>query len=846
MSRDWEQVKQVLAEAAARNSPAERVAYLDGACRGDDGLRAEVEKLLLAHDQAGSFLEDPVAPPQHSNMVLPAPRTERPGDKIGHYKLLQQIGEGGCGVVYMAEQEEPIRRRVALKVIKLGMDTKQVIARFEAERQALALMNHPNIATVLDAGATDTGQPYFVMELARGIKITDYCDANNLSTEQRLDLFVHICHAIQHAHQKGIIHRDIKPSNILVMLADDVSVPKVIDFGIAKVIGERLTDQTVYTRFEQFIGTPLYTSPEQAGLSGLDVDTRSDIYSLGVLLYELLTGQTPFEPKALAQAGLEEIRRRIREQEPPKPSTRLSQLKPMEQTATAQRRATEAPRLIRSLRGDLDWIVMKALEKDRTRRYETANALAMDLRRHLENEPVVARPPSAAYRLQKACRRHKGAFVAAALIVVVLVAAVGISTWQAARATRAEKLASARLAESEAISKFLTEVFQSPDPAKDGRTITVAETLAAAAKKLERDLADQPARRAQLQATLARTYHALALYREAILLQEKVRDYYLAVYGLENPTTLETLHNLATSYVDGGRWDESLKLREQVLALRRKVLGPEHPDTLSAMNNLATSYGGPGHREEALKLREEVLRLRLKVSGAEHPDTLWAMSNLALSYDEAGRLEEALKLREEVLALRRKVLGPEHPATLNAMHYLAKSYAEAGLRDEALKLREEVLRSNRKVSGPEHADTLWAMQHLAASYEEAGREGEALKLREEVVVTRRKVLGPEHPNTLDAMGDLAWVLATSKAANVRNGTNAVRLAEEIVALTGRKNGSFLDTLAAAYAETGRFDKAVAAEQEAIALLESEQDKKDCDTRVKLYRANKPYRVQANP
>ena len=323
MSTDWERIKQVLAEAAARNSPAERAAYLDGACRGDERLRAEVEKLLLAHDQAGAFLENPVAPPQHSTIVLPAPLTEKPGDRIGRYKLLQQIGEGGCGVVYMAEQEEPIRRRVALKVIKLGMDTKAVIARFEAERQALALMDHPNIAKVLDAGATDTGRPYFVMELVRGIKITDYCDQNNLSTEERLDLFVQVCHAIQHAHQKGIIHRDIKPSNILVMLADDVPVPKVIDFGIAKAIGERLTDKTVYTRFEQFIGTPAYMSPEQAGLSGLDVDTRSDIYSLGVLLYELLTGRTPFEPKALAQAGLEEIIRCIREDEPPKPSTRL-------------------------------------------------------------------------------------------------------------------------------------------------------------------------------------------------------------------------------------------------------------------------------------------------------------------------------------------------------------------------------------------------------------------------------------------------------------------------------------------------------------------------------------------
>ena len=439
MSTDWERLKQVLAEAAARNSPAERAAYLDGACRGDDGLRAEVEKLLSAHDQAGAFLEDPVAPTQHSTIVLPAPLTEKPGDKIGHYKLLQQIGEGGCGVVYMAEQEEPIRRRVALKVIKLGMDTKAVIARFEAERQALALMDHPNIAKVLDAGATDTGRPYFVMELVRGIKLTDYCDENNLSTEQRLDLFVQICHAIQHAHQKGVIHRDIKPSNILVMLADDVPVPKVIDFGIAKAIGERLTDKTVYTRFEQFIGTPAYTSPEQAGLSGLDVDTRSDIYSLGVLLYELLMGRTPFEPRALAQAGLEEIIRCIREDEPPKPSTRLMLLEAKEQTTTAQRRATEAPKLIRSLRGDLDWIVMKCLEKNRTRRYATANELARDIECHLSHQPVSAAAPTLGYRTAKYVRRHRRVLATAGALVMLAVLGTMFSVWQARRAEEAEK-----------------------------------------------------------------------------------------------------------------------------------------------------------------------------------------------------------------------------------------------------------------------------------------------------------------------------------------------------------------------------------------------------------------------
>jgi WD40 repeat protein len=425
--------KALFEQAFDVGSAAERLAFLRDACGEDAALLARVQALLQAHEAAEGFL-----PEQPAGQASLVPVTEKPGDRIGRYKLRERIGEGGCGVVYVAEQEEPVRRKVALKVIKLGMDTRNVMARFEAERQALAMMDHPNIAKVLDGGATETGRPYFVMELVRGIKITDYCDQNQLSTRERLELFIKVCQAVQHAHQKGIIHRDLKPSNILVTVNDGVPVPKVIDFGIAKATEGKLTDLTVYTDLRQFIGTPAYMSPEQATMTSLDMDTRSDIYSLGVLLYELLTGHTPFDQKDLLQAGLDEMRRIIREKEPPRPSTRLSTMVEGELTSTAARRQSDPPKLIHLLRGDLDWIVMKCLEKDRARRYDTANGLATDLQRHLDNEPVAARPPSTAYRLQKAWRRNKVVLTAVAVVVVALVVGIGVSTWQAVVATRAK------------------------------------------------------------------------------------------------------------------------------------------------------------------------------------------------------------------------------------------------------------------------------------------------------------------------------------------------------------------------------------------------------------------------
>ncbi|HEY3241976.1 MAG TPA: serine/threonine-protein kinase, partial [Phycisphaerae bacterium] len=559
------------------------------------------------------------------------------GSCIGPYHLLEKLGEGGFGVVYVAEQEQPVRRRVALKVIKLGMDTRQVVARFEAERQALAMMDHPHIAKVFDAGATDSGRPYFVMELVRGIPITHYCDQNKLSPRERLELFIPICQAVQHAHTKAVIHRDLKPSNVLVTLHDGEPVPKVIDFGIAKATAGRLTDKTIYTEFHAMIGTPAYMSPEQAELSGLDIDTRSDIYALGVLLYELLTGTTPFDATDLMRSGLAEMQRIIREVQPPKPSTRISSLglspSPFKGEGRgeggssildiAKHRRTDPQSLAKTIRGDLDWIVMKCLEKDRTRRYETASALAADAQRYLTGEPVLAAPPSRWYRLRKVLRRHRRVVLPGAVLVLMAIVGLSIGTllvWQEQRRTRAaydqsrtnemKAVAEAERADreardaraqaakaaraarrAEATNKFIQDMLSAADPSKlKGADVTVRSVLDAAVAELDAgSLAGEPETEGDVRTALGQSYQSLAMYEIAGMQLSKALELYESVFGPEQEQVATGQTNLADLLRVAGKLDEAESAARRSVAIKEKVFGGEENASLAlSVNNLAS------------------------------------------------------------------------------------------------------------------------------------------------------------------------------------------------------------------------------------------------------------------
>jgi serine/threonine protein kinase len=736
-----ERIIELFNEAAER-LPEEREAFLAASCRDQPELRQHLERLLRAGQAAaGNFLNQAAS----GAMRAPALVTQKPGDKIGHYKLLQQIGEGGCGMVYMAEQEEPVRRMVALKVIKLGMDTKQVIARFEAERQALALMDHPNIAKVLEAGATDTGRPYFVMELVRGIKITDYCDKNNLPTRERLDLFVQICQAVQHAHQKGVIHRDLKPSNILVTLRDGIPVPKVIDFGIAKATtDQRLTDKTLFTAFEQFIGTPAYMSPEQAEMSELGIDTRSDIYSLGVLLYELLTGTTPFASKALLQSGLEEIRRIIREVEPVKPSTRLTQefiseskinsdksragIQKSKIDGAASSRLLRIKEIIPLLRGDLDWIVMKALEKDRARRYETANGLAMDVQRYLSNEPVVARPPSKLYRFQKMARRNKLAFAAASAVAAALMIGLAASTREYVKVVAAEK-------QARAINRFLTEeVLGQATPEKNARAknVTVIEALNAATHMLDEsaEYRQQPRLEASLRLAVGRTYYDLSLLSEAERNLRRAVKLGRSALGPQHLDTLAAQHWLAKLLISQRKWNEGEGLIRETWQGRQRLLGVEDLDTLDSQELYEEALLQGGQLQEVETIARHILQIRERIQGPGNEDTINSLLNLGMALEVRGVYPEAERYIREALARFQRIgsaLVPFCVKELALVRFLQGDSAEAE------KLLKEVLPGAKRMLGPDSRVTLHIQRVLVRTLAEEGRLDEAESLGKETL-----------------------------------------------------------------------------------------------------------------
>ncbi|HEY5911696.1 MAG TPA: serine/threonine-protein kinase [Verrucomicrobiae bacterium] len=683
-----------------------------------------------------------VPPPE--TVVNPA--TDRPGGRIGRYRLLHQIGEGGWGVVYLAEQETPVKRQVALKVVKPGMDTKEVLARFEAERQALALMEHPNIAKVLDAGATDSGRPFFVMELVRGIRITDYCDQNQISTEGRLRLFVQVCQAVQHAHQKGIIHRDLKPSNILIALQDGVPVPKVIDFGIAKATaGQALTDKTLVTAAEEFIGTPAYMSPEQAEMSVLDIDTRSDIYALGVVLYELLTSRTPFDAKELLRAGLSEMRRIIREEEPPRPSTRINSLDGNERTAMARRRGSEPPGLIHQLRGDLDWIVMKCLEKDRTRRYETASGLARDIGRHLEDKPVEARPPSVGYRAGKYVRRHKLAVVSGAVLALaVIIGSAGtvINLW---RAVRAEKKAVQEAETAKQVSDFLVDLFNVSDPGEArGNSVTAREILDKGAAKIDRELQSQPRVRARLLETIGTVYTSLGLYQQARSMLEKTLELKKHLEGTNSLSVADTFHNLGVILDDQGKYDEAASLFRQSLDIRTRKLGSDHPEVARSLNSLAIVYWNLGRNSDAEPLFEKALAIKQKHLGSDHPDLANTYINLGVLKHSQLKFAEAEVCFKRALAIWEKKLGADHPDLGTVLNNLAALYEVQGRRAEAEPLYLRCYAIWEKALGPDHPDVAIALHNLANLYRNLGRYAEAEPRYLRSLAIWEKALGSEH------------------------------------------------------------------------------------------------------
>ena len=740
-------------------------------------------------------LEAPTEAMTGSSPAAPLPH------RIGPYTILERRGEGGMGIVYLAEQTEPVKRRVALKIIKHGMDSRRVIARFEAERQVLAMMDHTAIAQIHDAGMTEDGRPYFAMEFFEGGPITEYCHRTRLPLRERIALFMQVCDGVQHAHRKAVIHRDLKPSNVLVGDQDGRPIVKIIDFGVAKALAVRQAGETEYTELGAAVGTLEYMSPEQAGLSNTDVDTRSDVYSLGVMLYELLVGTLPYESKDLKSRSLDELRRLIREVDPRRPSARVTLLGDRA-VETAARMRLEPKSLRRALEGDLDWITMRALEKERSRRYASPAHLAEDLGRFLRDEPVLAHAPSVSYRAWKFVRRHRVGVAAAAVMVASLAAGIVGSTVAMVRAQRAEARARVDAESQRHVVDFLKDVFKVSDPGQSrGNQVTARELLDKAAGTIETKLSGQPETQAHLATIMAEVYENLgllpkaeALYRQALQtrtthlgpehedtlasmsnlgalflregryadaerLGKQALDLKTRLLGTEHVDTVASAMNLASAYVRQGRFAEAEPLYKQAITTQERILGPEHPRTLSFKHNLAHLYVQQGRFAEAESLATEVIELRRRTLGPDHPDTLLTTSNLARSYILQKRYPEAERLLTDLLALQKRVLGPEHPAVLTSMTNLALVYQGENRFADAEALERETLEILERTLGPEAPETLWSMNNLALAYQSRGRYAEAKRLHLKTLEIRKRRFGPRNPDTLTSLYNLACVAA---------------------------------------------------------------------------------------
>jgi eukaryotic-like serine/threonine-protein kinase len=807
MHRNFEQICRI---ARTKACPAERSAFIAEACGVDVALRERVEAVLAQADPQGTAASEALGKDQATREleVDKAPSRETAGQYIDRYRLLQPLGEGGFGSVWMAEQREPVRRRVAVKIIKLGMDTRQVIARFEAERQALAMMDHPAIAQVLDAGSTESGRPYFAMELVKGAPITDFCNRARLPLRARLELFVDVCLAIQHAHQKGIIHRDIKPANVLVTEQDGRALPKVIDFGIAKAMHGGLTQMTLFTEHRQVIGTPAYMSPEQAELSSADVDTRSDVYALGVVLYELLTGSTPFGARELGGKDFIEIARVIREVEPELPSSRIGALDAGLRTSGGSG-ANGRSGIADQLRGELDWIVMKCLDKDRERRYQTVGELVDDIRRHLRSEPVLAAPPSAGYRLRKFVRRHRGRVIAASAVLLVLVLGlVGTGLGMAwalrekARAEFSEREATRLLGQAQEVKRLMSDMLVSvrPEVARGLDPTLMLQTLAATRERLDREAPSDPLIEAELRQVMGSAYRHVAAYEDAereLRLAWEIRRRH---QGQRHPETLESLASLASQIADSGRLEAGEAMQRQVWEGRRTHFGDVHPHTLASLMALASTLHGRGRLVdaeryyakavgdvEAIRDREpdlhlsalagmaavlrsqgryseaepfvrQVLEWRRETLGEDHRDTLAAMTSLGGLLRYQRRFEETEPLYMEAMQGFRRLLGDAHPTTLNAINGVAGFLQEQGRLEEAEPYFREAAEGRRAVLGESHPATLRSQGNLGSLLGERGRLDEARLLVEAALQGQRRALGPDHTDTLNSLGALGLIL----------------------------------------------------------------------------------------